>query len=129
MRDQVEGGRPRAYLAIAKSALDDRDNDCRWQAAIVIGEFIPFCPEEVWTVVEQYGVSKDDDMRTCVSTVLLEHLLDHYPNRFRTRCRALARESKLFADVLKGADDWVARVRGVQCRAPAFRRPYPGTRR
>jgi len=71
------------YLELAKSLIEDENNDCRWQALIVIGEFIPADPEAVWRVVARYGVSDDPDMRMAVATVLLEHLIELFPATFR----------------------------------------------
>ena len=62
--------------------LNDADNDCRWQALIVIGEHIESNPEDVWNITLEYGNSTDEDMRDGVATVLLEHLLEHFFDRF-----------------------------------------------
>lgn len=98
MRNQIEaGGVLRGYFALAKRLLADRNENCRWQAAIVIGEFIDECPEDVWRVVERYGRSEDGDIRAAVATVLLEHLLEHHSKTYRLRARALAKRCSLFA--------------------------------
>ena len=83
IRDRIAqlGLQPK-YLRVARRMIADQDNDCRWQALIVVGEFIRSEPEAVWRVVRQYGSSMDQDMRTGVATVLLEHLFEVYP-RYR----------------------------------------------
>src|SRR5438552_1044271 len=63
------------FLQLANELLPDKDTDCRWQSAIVIGEFIASAPDKVWDVIVRYGDSDDPDMRTAIGTVLLEHLL------------------------------------------------------
>ncbi len=59
------------YLPLAESMLHDSNNDCRWQAAIVIGESIRADPDAVWQIVREYGDSKDHDMRSAMACVLL----------------------------------------------------------
>ena len=79
MRRQIEErGLRAAYLKLARPLIADEDNDCRWQALIVVGEFIETQPEEVWRVVRKYGASPDEDMREAVACVLLEHLLEYH---------------------------------------------------
>ena len=79
MREQIDAGIPAsAFFAAARPLIDDPDNDCRWQAIIVVGESVEENPEDVWRVICEFGVSEDEDMRVAVATVLLEHLLEHY---------------------------------------------------
>lgn len=67
---------PLSYLDLATDAIEDADNDCRWQAFIAVGEFINRAPLKVWEIVKRCGVSADEDMRDATATILLEHLLD-----------------------------------------------------
>ena len=54
MRHQIRTGGPRVgYLAVARRLVADPDNDCRWQALIVVGEFIDVKPSAVWQVVRR----------------------------------------------------------------------------
>lgn len=79
MRQQIESGIPSSsFFNLARSLITDPDNDCRWQAVIVVGEDIEENPEPVWQVICQFGVSEDEDMRAAVATVLLEHLLEYH---------------------------------------------------
>ncbi len=75
MRAQIQDGKPKGYLPLARKLIGDTDNTCRWQALIVVGEFIASEPKAVWRIVARYGRSKDEDMRSGVACVLLEHLL------------------------------------------------------
>jgi len=104
MRRQIqERGATLEYLELARILIEDESNDCRWQAMIVIGEFIPSHPDTVWEVVAKHGVSDDQDMQMAVATVLLEHLIDHFPAEFRRRADELAAQSNRFAETLRNA--------------------------
>src|SRR6476619_5416805 len=100
MRCQLmqQGGRRAAYLTLARDLITDKNNGCRWQALIVIGEFITTEPETVWEVTREYGISDDEDMRNGVATVLLEHLLEHHFATIFPRVRELALVDSQFAD-------------------------------
>lgn len=107
MRHQIEtGGRRPGYLAAARRLVTDGDNDCRWQALIVVGEFIDVDPVAVWQVVRRHGGSPDDDMRMGVATVLLEHLLERNRPRYeRLVRREIAAGKSRFADTLASCWD------------------------
>ena len=102
MREHIEsGGRPEDYLAVARPLVADADNDCRWQALIVVGECIQSSPEAVWDVICQHGVSDDEDMRAGVATVLLEHLLEYHFDAYFPRLKVrIEGGSELLADTL-----------------------------
>jgi hypothetical protein len=102
MRGRIEAGDPpEDFLSLARRLVRDADNDCRWQALIVVGESVESDPEAVWQVVCEHGASEDEDMRAGVATVLLEHLLgqhfDLYFPRLKERIEA---GSPLLADTL-----------------------------
>ena len=89
------------YFDIARQLVEDQNNTCRWQSIIVIGEFIESDPESVWEVASHYGVSDDEEMRTAVATVLLEHLLEYYFDTYFPRVRSLVQGgSSNLADTL-----------------------------
>ena len=101
MRSQI-GRKPlKAYFSLAELLIDDPDNDCRWQAIIVVGEYVSSNPSDVWQVVVKYGNSDDSDMRTAVATVLLEHLLEYHFLKFFPRVKRESAKSPLFADTLE----------------------------
>src|SRR5688500_3812831 len=78
MRRQIEAGADApSFFDLAYSLIEDVDNDCRWQAIIVVGECVEPHPEKVWPVIQEFGVSDDEDMRAAVATVLLEEMLDY----------------------------------------------------
>ena len=97
MRRQIaERGHRPVYFEFARRLVDDPDNDCRWQALIVAGEFIVTQPEAVWEIVREYGGSPDADMLNGIACVLLEHLLEHDFQRFFPRVQRRARRDRLF---------------------------------
>ena len=102
MRQQIEAGILwRSFFDLARTLIADPDNDCRWQAVIVVGEYIEDYPEGVWEVISQFGESEDEDMRVAVATVLLEHLLEHHFVAYFPRLRERVQGgSLLMADTL-----------------------------
>lgn len=83
-----EDADPRDYFAFAYKMITDSDNNCRWQAVIVIGESIKTDPDAVWKVVSEFGDSEDEDMRNAIACVLLEELLDNDFARYFPRVRS-----------------------------------------
>lgn len=81
------GVREDADLERARRWITHANNTVRWQALIAVAEWIPSAPEVVWEVVLEHGESPDDDMRTGVATVLLEHLLEHHFDDYFPRVR------------------------------------------
>ena len=96
----MNGKTQKRYFSLAKQMINDPDNDCRWQAIIIVGEFIQINPSEVWKVVVKYDRSEDDDMRSAVARVLLEHLLEYHFQTFFPKVKREAFRSPLFADTL-----------------------------
>jgi hypothetical protein len=72
MREQLLSRRPITYLRLARNLLMDPDDTCRWQSAIVIGEYIQTEPVLVWSIVRELADVDDEDLRTALATVLLE---------------------------------------------------------
>jgi len=82
IRQQIErSGLRTGYFSLAEPLTLDPDSTCRWQATIVIGEFIETRPDKVWRVARELGQSTKPDIRMAASTLLLEHLLQYYPAR------------------------------------------------
>jgi hypothetical protein len=102
MREQIEAGRqPGGYLEVARRLIGDADNTCRWQALIVVGEYVLANPEVVWQVICEHGVSEDEDMRNGVATVLLEHLLEYHFDLYFPRLKErIEAGALLLADTL-----------------------------
>ncbi len=100
-----ERGVREEFFELAEACIEDSNSHCRWQSLIVIGAFIESDVERVWPVIEKYAISEDDDMRTAVATVLLEHVFEHY-TRYDSRVTELARTYPLFADTLSRCSDF-----------------------
>jgi len=102
MRREIERGvEPREYLKLAATLAGESENNCRWQSLIVVGESIASAPDEVWRVVRDYGDSGDEDMRTAIAKVLLEHLIAADFDTFFSGVRELVSEGRYgFLDTL-----------------------------
>lgn len=103
MREAIAGGQDlAAFFDLARKLIGDEDNDCRWQAAIVVGESIESNAEGVWEVICEFAEWQDEDMRDAISAILLEHLLEHHFERFFDRVKAKVETGSLmFADTLR----------------------------
>jgi hypothetical protein len=72
--------------------------DERWQAILKVRAFIKTEPEHVWTFVDRWGRSDEKDLRTAIATCLLEHVLEHWFDRFFPRVELAVRSDIRFAD-------------------------------
>jgi hypothetical protein len=89
IRRQIETrGLRQSYFELASRHVRERDSTCRWQATIVIGEFIEANPDRVWSIARDLATSANADIRTASTTVLLEHLLEYHPSKMIPRFRA-----------------------------------------
>jgi hypothetical protein len=79
----------------------DDERDPRWQAIIRIGAHIPEQPEPIWAFTVKWGRHRQEDVRTAVAVVLLEHLLEHHFQLIFPRLRPELERSKRFADTLR----------------------------
>jgi len=101
VRREIERLGPKPdYFHLGRTAIDDADNDCRWQGLIIVGEYIPTQALAVWEIIANYGESQDEDMRTGIACVLLEHLLEQDERTYRPMAEALAARSSLFYKTL-----------------------------
>jgi hypothetical protein len=113
IRKQIEeGDSPCDYFDLAHKTVNDSDNNCRWQSLIIISELIEIQPDLVWSVILEYGDSDDDDMRTAIATVLLEHLLDFNFDKYFTKLREeILKGRNQFIDTLEMC--WLEEKRGT----------------
>jgi hypothetical protein len=70
-------------IAIAESILPGRtasrgEIDVRWQAIILVGEFIESHPEVVCDFAVKWAKRRGRDLKTAINCCLIEHLLEHY---------------------------------------------------
>jgi hypothetical protein len=109
---QEESWRKRAsHFGLARSMIRDSDNDCRWQAVIVIGGYLESRSEDVWDVIDEYAEEADDDMRTALFCVLLEHLWELNRKEYRMRVRKLSRKHAWLRDCVSNDAMWFIRGR------------------
>lgn len=80
------------------AAREEEEVDPRWQAIIRIAAFIQKEPEAVWAFVLRWGSHEDEDPRTAVATVLLEHLLEYHFERFFPKVTTAVESNVLFGD-------------------------------
>jgi hypothetical protein len=73
--------------------------DPRWQAIIEISQFVDTDPEPVWLFIARWGNHNQEDLRTAVATVLLEHLLEYHFDAYFPRVEQLVLADKLFANM------------------------------
>lgn len=102
IRKQIEkSGLRQGYFNLAQPLTLDSDSNCRWQATIIIGEFIEDDPERVWRVARQLAMSPKADVRAAAATVLLEHLLQYHPKKMIPRfTQELRAGDRRFADAV-----------------------------
>jgi hypothetical protein len=87
-----------AEAILPGQAAPEEAVDPRWQAIIKIATFIEPEPDAVWVFILRWGCNADEDLRTAVATVLLEHLLErHFADFFPKVARAVE-ENVLFED-------------------------------
>src|SRR5438477_10420334 len=79
----------------------DGEEDYRWQAIMRIEDHIPDQPEPVWAFTRKWGKHPQEDLRTAVAVLLLEHLLEHHFKLIYPRVVAEVRASKRFTDTLR----------------------------
>lgn len=90
----------RAEAVLPGIPAPEGEDDPRWQAMILLADFIPTEPEAIWTFVERWGKHPNEDLRAGVACVLLEHLLEYHFGLIFPRAERLALKSKRFSFTL-----------------------------
>jgi hypothetical protein len=108
---QEENWRQRGtHFELARSMIGDVDNDCRWQALIVIGDYLESRTDDVWRVIDQYAEdADDDDMQTALFCILLEHLWELNKREYRKCARKLAKQHAWLRDCIDDDAFWFIR--------------------
>jgi hypothetical protein len=88
----------RAERILPGQAAPEGERDPRWQAIIVIEDFVQEEPDAIWSFILRWGGSADEDLRDAVATCLLEHLLGRHFSCFFPRVEETARSNALLAD-------------------------------
>lgn len=79
-------------------AAPEGENDLRWQAIMRIEDFIEEEPDAIWPFILRWGTSDDEDLRTAIGVLLLEHLLGYHFPRFFPLVEDSVRRSPHLAD-------------------------------
>lgn len=79
-------------------AAPEGKSDPRWQAIIKIEDYIEEEPDAIWAFILRWGSNPDEDLRSAIATLLLEHLLGCHFDRFFPLVDQTARGDALFAD-------------------------------
>jgi hypothetical protein len=82
-----------------RAAPDGAENP-RSQSIIAVGDFVETEPKAVWSFAQRWGTSPDDDLRSAVATLLLEHLLEHHFDVMIDGVEHAAMNNELFADTV-----------------------------
>jgi len=79
-------------------AAPDGQEDPRWQAIMLIEDFVEDQPEEILRFVLKWGSHQQEDLRSAIACLLLENLLKvHFESLF-SRVEEAAKVNPLFAD-------------------------------
>ena len=97
-----------SYFSLAQKFIKDSDNNCRWQSLIIIGEYLDKYPDYIFKIIIKYGSSKDEDMRTAVATILLEHLLEKDFKKYFNLYKNLSTNNYYLLDTLSKC--WVNKI-------------------
>ena len=89
-----------AESVLPGQAAPDGEVDPRWQAIIVVGEFVETDPAPVWAFVRRWGASSDKDLRMAIATCVLEHLLEYHFDHIISRVEEAALADYRFGDMV-----------------------------
>jgi len=79
----------------------EKGEDPRWQAIIVVGDYVETEPEAVWSFIRRWGGHPQEDLRDAVATCLLEELLRSHFAPYFARVEELAMAEPLFGDMFQ----------------------------
>ena len=95
----------KSYYTLAKRYINDSNNNCRWQSLIIVGEYLDKYSDEIFNIIIKYGKSKDEDMRTAIATVLLEHLLEKNFDKYFHLYKNVLKNNSYLLDTL--SKSWI----------------------
>ena len=83
---------------------------------MLIEDHIPEQPEPIWSFTLKWGKHPQEDLRTAIAVLLLEHLLEHHFELVYPRVKVEVERSERFADTLRrcywlGEAAWPANAR------------------
>jgi hypothetical protein len=72
--------------------------DPRWQAIMLIEDFVEAEPEAILSFVLKWGRHEQEDLRSAIACLLVEHLLEYHFDVIFPHVEKSALEDALFAD-------------------------------
>jgi len=90
----------RAEMLLPGEPSQEGHLDPRWQAIIIIAEYIQAEPETVWSFIRTWGCYPQQDLKDAIATCLLEHLLELYFAEYFPQIEQLALTNEEFANTL-----------------------------
>jgi hypothetical protein len=91
----------RAERILPGQAAAEGESDPRWQAIMLIEDFIEEEPDSIWPFILRWGVNHDEDLRTAIGVLLLEDLLEHHFARFFPLVEEATRRNSNFANTFR----------------------------
>jgi hypothetical protein len=73
--------------------------DPRWQAMLVVEDFIETDPQPIWLFIARWGGHPQEDLRNAIACCLLEHLLECHFAEFFPQVEERSLADPLFADM------------------------------
>jgi len=98
MLDSVQEAIEAAEKILPGEVAPAGQKDPRWQAIMLIEDFIEDEPEAILPFVLKWGVHEQEDLRWAIACLLLEHLLEFHFELIFPRVQEAAIANPLFAD-------------------------------
>lgn len=98
MLDTVQEAVEAAEKILPGEVAPDGQEDPRWQAIMLIEDFVEDEPEAILPFVLKWGVHEVEDIRWAIACLLLEHLLEFHFELIFPRVQKAAIANPLFAD-------------------------------
>jgi len=98
MLDSVHEAIDAAEQILPGQVAPDGQRDPRWQAIMHIEDFIEYEPEAILRFVLKWGIHEQEDLRSAIACLLLEHLLEFHFELIFPRIQQAAFAHPLFAD-------------------------------
>jgi hypothetical protein len=95
---------------------------------IVIGEYLKSRTNDVWDVIDENAASADEDMKTAIFCVLLEHLWELNRREYRKNIRRLAKRHAWLGDCVDDDAMWFIQGKSPPPATKAPKRKRKGAR-
>jgi hypothetical protein len=88
----------RAERIMPGTKAPEGESDPVWQAIIQVSMFIETNPKEMWAFISKWGRCDNENVRTAVATLVLEHFLEYYFDDYFLLVEELVKSDRYFAD-------------------------------